>query len=160
MKEEIKKIVEELLDKMTVSVDSIDILDDGFGGKTRILIKSPDSRILIGKNGEHLFSLSHLVNKIINKGHDEKNNQFGFIVDVNNYQYQLVQELRTKATILADRARSFKKDIEMEPMPSYERMIVHTFFENDTSIKTASKGEGLNRHVVLCYKEEARQENF
>ncbi|MFA6338529.1 MAG: R3H domain-containing nucleic acid-binding protein [Candidatus Paceibacterota bacterium] len=156
--EQIKNLINDLLNKMTISVDSIEFLEDGFGGKTRILIHTRDSRLLIGKGGENLFSLSHIINKIIHKGQgvqdDPEKEEKRFIIDVNNYQNNLVQELKVKTMILADRARSFRKDIELEPMSSYERMIIHTFFENDSTIKTQSKGEGRDRRVVLCYNEE------
>ena len=41
----------------------------------------------------------------------------------------------------------------MDPMSSYERMIVHSFFAETPDIKTESKGEGRDRRVVIKFKE-------
>jgi predicted RNA-binding protein Jag len=56
--------------------------------------------------------------------------------------------------MLAERARYFKSSIEMDPMSSYERMIVHAEFTETPDIATESAGFGKDRHVVLKYTEE------
>ena len=54
---------------------------------------------------------------------------------------------------MAERARFFKKDIEMSPMTAYERMIVHSSFSDFPDIETESFGGGRDRFVVIKYKE-------
>ena len=67
-----------------------------------------------------------------------------FIVDVNNYQTKKLQEFTDSLNVSANKVRLFKQDIELSPMTSYERMIVHTTFSNDTEIKTESP---LQTHI-------------
>ena len=44
-----------------------------------------------------------------------------------------------------------KSSVEMDPMSSYERMIVHTELKTFPHIKTESAGEGRGRHIVVKY---------
>ena len=53
--------------------------------------------------------------------------------------------------MMAERARYFKNDIEIDPMPSYERRIIHMFLEGANDIKTESEGYGPTRRVVIKY---------
>jgi spoIIIJ-associated protein len=74
-------------------------------------------------------------------------------VDVNEYQKKHIEEIRSKARILAERARYFKSSVDMEPMSAYERMIIHSEFASSPDISTESIGKGKDRHVVLRYTE-------
>lgn len=148
--EEIKKFIEELLAKMSVAVERVDVAESG--GRTRFAIRSGDSQILIGAKGAHLFALNHLVKKVASKGGDREQ---PFYVDVNDYHAASLENLQNLAAIMGGRARSFKTDIELEPMSSYERMIVHSFFQDAPDLKTESVGEGEKRRVVIKYVEPA-----
>ena len=53
--------------------------------------------------------------------------------------------------MLAERAKTFKSDIEMPPINAYERMLVHSMFINDREIKTESEGEGKTRRIIFRY---------
>ncbi|MEK7526803.1 MAG: R3H domain-containing nucleic acid-binding protein, partial [Patescibacteria group bacterium] len=55
--------------------------------------------------------------------------------------------------IMAERARSFKTNMELEPMSPYERMIIHSALESLPDIKTESVGFGRGRKVVIKYVE-------
>jgi spoIIIJ-associated protein len=72
-----------------------------------------------------------------------------FIVDINNYQTKKLDEFKEGLNTSADRVRLFKEPVELSPMTSYERMIVHSTFSDDPEIKTESEGEGRFRRVVL-----------
>ena len=74
-----------------------------------------------------------------------------FTVDVNGYYKQSLETIKQKARFAADRARSFKTKIDLEPMNSFERLIVHSLFPEDGDIKTHSEGMGRDRHIVLAY---------
>jgi spoIIIJ-associated protein len=73
-------------------------------------------------------------------------------IDVERVQeLEKVERVRENARMLAQRARLFKHDVEMSPMTSYERLVVHELFAEDPEIKTESAGEGKFRHIVLKY---------
>jgi len=50
-----------------------------------------------------------------------------------------METLRENAKLLAQRARLFKHDVELSPMSSYERLVVHELFAEDAEIETLQK---------------------
>jgi spoIIIJ-associated protein len=78
-----------------------------------------------------------------------------FLIDVNGHHETQMERVRQEARVLAQRARLFKHDVEMPPLSSYERLVVHEMFAEDPEIDTESAGEGKFRHIVLKYKNKA-----
>ena len=148
----IKSTIEELLRLMKISFDSVEILENQYTLSPKFVIKTADSALLIGTKGANLLAFNHVIKKIAGSGKEEEDAP-KFFIDVNNYQEKLEEELKNKAKIMSDRARSFKVDIELDPMSSYERMIIHSYLQNIPDIKTESKGEGRNRRVVIKFVE-------
>lgn len=132
---------------MAIGYDSVDDLSDDQG--FRFNVRTKESGILIGSRGEHISALNHILKKIVAK----KNDEIRVSVDVNGYLEEQNRELRNKVMMLAERAKSFKTNVELEPMSPYERMIVHSYLADDPHIETKSVGEGKTRRVVLRYKE-------
>src|SRR3989344_1918447 len=149
--EEIKEIIQQLLNVMEISGE-IEVAPEETIKVTRFHIKTDKAHLLIGNQGAHLTALSHIVRKIVERklGRNEQE-QGGFIVDVDDYQSKKIAEIKEKTGLLAERAQYFKIDVEMDPMPAYERMIVHAILSGTESIKTESTGEGKNRRVVVRY---------
>ncbi len=145
----IKKTIEDILLLLGVSYE-LTVVNDESMGTICFHIKTEDPQILIGREGAHLAALSHIIKRIADKTNNNKE-QTSFIVDVNNYQGKKNEELKSKAAMLAERARYFKSDVEMSPMTPYERMIIHSIFSSTKDIKTESVGEGKNRRVVIKY---------
>jgi len=52
---------------------------------------------------------------------------------------------------MAERARYFKSSVEVDPMPAFERRIVHEFLSDAIDLKTESTGFGAKRRVVIKY---------
>lgn len=145
--ESIMSVIEEFLRKMTVDFESIEITDNGIN--TTFLIKTKDAGILIGNRGETLEALGTVIRKIVQRRMKDMTDKHTFVVDVNNYQTKRLEEFRHSLKTSADRVRLFKEAVELSPMTSYERMIVHTTFSNDPDIETESQGEGKFRRVIL-----------
>ena len=144
---EIKAIIEDVLHKMTVEVESIEMEDNGFN--TTFQIHTADAGILIGNRGETLDALSYIIRRIVQQKINDREKKAVFIVDINNYQTKKLDEFKEGLNTSADRVRLFKEPVELSPMTSYERMIVHSTFSDDPEINTASEGEGKFRRVVL-----------
>lgn len=147
--DELKEILKNFLEKLTVDFDEIQILQSEV--HPTLLIKTSDSGVLIGNNGESLRALNHLVKKIVEKKFSGER-RLQFLLDVNGYHEKKMETLKNQAKILAERARMFKSNVEMSPMNAYERMIIHATFAKDSEIETQSEGEGKMRRVVLKYK--------
>lgn len=151
---QVQKTIEDILALLSVSYELEVIFDESIN-TTRFLIKTGEPELLIGRDGMHLAALSHIIKRIADKNQGDKsdNKEFqpSFVVDVNNYQGKRIEDLKGKAAMLAERARYFKSNIEMDPMSPYERMIVHSIFSAVKDIKTESLGEGKSRRVVIKY---------
>lgn len=145
---EIKKIIENIFTHTNCTITKCEFKEEG--SMLWCMIDTPDSRFMIGRDGETLRSLNHLVRKMIEKDSSEEEVSKVFI-DVNEYQKKRFDSLKTIAHMMAERARYFKSNIEIDPMPAYERRIVHMFLENTPDIKTESEGAGPTRRVVIKY---------
>jgi len=149
MQEEIiKSTIEKIFNHTACSLSKCELsLEDGM---LWCLIETPDSRFMIGREGETLRSLNHIVRKIVEKasGQEEISNIF---IDINGYQKKRFDNLKNIAHMMAERAKYFKSNIEIDPMPANERRIIHMFLENIPNIKTESEGYGPTRRVVIKY---------
>lgn len=149
-----KQVVENVLKKLGIAVRRIEVVA---GDPHPIIsVTTPDSRMLIGVQGEHLRSLNYLVKKIVEtkqgKG-DRASENSGFLIDINGYHRKHISELKQQARILAERARTYKADVAMPPLNPYERMIIHATYAHDTDITTESAGFGKERHIIFkCRK--------
>jgi len=150
-KDDIEKTLRELLQKMGIAFDAIDVSD--IAGHTLFTIRTKDSGVLIGTGGDTLHALNHIVKKIFEDPEEGKNAKDAarFIVDVNGYHLKYIQNLEGQAKMLAERARTFKYDVEMSPMSPYDRLIVHASLQGSPDIATESAGEGQLRHIVIKY---------
>jgi len=151
MKEEkIKNIIEEILKRIPAQFSAVEILDGEVEGCKKFVVRTDDSNILIGKNGENLAAFSHIVKKIAAKefGEEMENN---FYVDIEDYHTKKIQKIKNTSLTMASRAKTFRRNIEMEPMNAYERMVVHATLSSDVSVKTESEGEGKFRRVIIKF---------
>jgi spoIIIJ-associated protein len=150
-KDTIKTIMEQIFSHTGCTFSKCDFSDED--GMLWCMVETPDSRFLIGREGETLRSLNHLVRKMLEKNLGEDSTQKLFI-DINGYQKKRFEGLKNIAHMMAERARYFKSNIEIDPMPAHERRIIHMFLENNKDIKTESEGYGPNRRVVIKYIKE------
>ncbi len=143
----IKSLLAELLEKLTVEGE-IDIIEDS--ECPQFIIKTREAGVLIGENGQHLAALSHILRKL-SENEFKKNNLelVRFFLDINDYQRKKNEDLKNLAKMTAQRVRYFKKEIELDPMTSYERRIIHAILAEHPDITTESVGEGQNRRVVI-----------
>ncbi len=153
MEDKIKKIIEDIFSHTACTLSKCEFTDDH--GMLWCMIETPDSRFMIGRDGETLRSLNHLIQKMVEKDSTPEDSSKIFI-DVNGYQKKRFDNLKTIAHMMAERARYFKSNIEVDPMPAYERRIVHMFLEGHPDIKTESEGQGSNRRIVIKYIQDSK----
>ncbi len=144
----LKSFVSDFLSLLGVEVSAIEVTT---GHRTLVAVTSPDSTKLIGAQGDHLRALNSVARRLVETKHGEE--AANFLIDVNGFHETQMEKVRQHARMLAQRARLFKHDVEMEPQSAYERLVVHELFAEDPEIKTESAGEGKFRHIVLKYKD-------
>lgn len=149
--DELKDFVARLLATLDVSVESLTVTA---GHRTVVAVSTPDSQRLLGPHGDHLRALNTVARRLVEAKYGEE--AANFLIDVGGYHEEQMERVRAGARMLAQRARLFKHDVEMEPMSPYERLVVHELFSDDPEITTVSEGEGKFRHIVLKYKVASR----
>lgn len=105
--------------------------------------------IIIGKRGDTLDALEHLVNLCVNKGDGEYTK---VILDTENYRARREQTLVKLAKNLASSVTRNGKKITLEPMHSNERRIIHATLQNNPNVDTFSIGDEPSRKVVIAPK--------
>lgn len=105
--------------------------------------------VIIGKHGQTLDALQHIVNTIINNG---ETNRVRIRIDSENYREKRNKTLEDLARSVAKNVRKTHKDYELEPMSSYERRIIHSVLQKEKNIETVSVGMDKERHVVVKYR--------
>lgn len=150
----IQEILEKILTAMNVraSINGVSALQGG--SITKIAVTTEEPHTLIGNEGKTLFAINHVIKKVYEQAVSQgRVKPVDFLIDVNNYQENRIRDLKSKADMMAERARFFKSNIELPPMNPYERMLVHSFFSETVDISTESTGSGKERRVVLKYKD-------
>ena len=141
-------IIKEVLAKMNVAVTSVDVGEQG--GLVMFNIVTPDSGMLIGKEGEHLKAFNYILGHIISK---KAQNSMHVHIDVNGYKQAANNSIIAEARKVADEVLHTKKSIDLRPMGAYERRIIHNLFSDNINITTKSAGDDENRHIVVAYSE-------
>lgn len=150
--QEIRTIINDLLTKGGFSISDIEERFDVITQSTVFNILSEDARQLIGRDGDTIKSINHIVRKIVDQKIGDPSNPYpAFSVDVDDYFKKHFENIRSKVTIMANRVRAFSTDQALPPMTSYERLMVHTVVADMSDIVSESAGEGRERHIVLKY---------
>ena len=117
------------------------------GGDTaRLNVKGDDLGALIGRRGEKLASLQHIVNLIVGRREGQHHR---IAIDVENYRGRREQQLRDVADRAAKRVIQSGKIIQLEAMPAIERRVVHMALLENPRIRTQSVGVEPNRRIVV-----------
>jgi spoIIIJ-associated protein len=101
---------------------------------------------LIGRKGERLSALQHLVNLMLSK---EIGAWTRVLVDVEDYRGRRERQLRELADRAAARVIETGKMLQLEPMSALERRWIHMSLRDHVGVATQSIGEEPNRRVVL-----------
>jgi spoIIIJ-associated protein len=104
---------------------------------------------LIGRKGERLSALQHIVNLMLSR---EMGEWTRVLVDVEGYRGRREQQLREIADRAAARVVETGKMLQLEPMPALERRWIHLALRNHPAVGTQSIGEEPNRRVVVVPK--------
>ena len=148
MQEKITQIIKDILERLQIEFSDVSVFE--VVGQTIFKIETKESGILIGFNGDRIHAFNTLVRRIVEK----EDRSFRFMVDVNDYKVKQIEQIQENAKMLAERAKSLRYDVEMQPMNGYERLIVHATLSDNPEfkeIKTESTGVGKDRRLVIKF---------
>ncbi len=150
-------ILEELLSKMGVTASletqpGASVMPGEDVEKAVVLdIRGDDLGILIGRRGQTLACLQYLLRLMVAS---RIKTFVPLIVDVNGYRQRRYKTLQTLAQRTAEQVVANRMPSALEPMPAFERRIIHMTLSNHPEVTTQSIGFGEARKVVVVLKEE------
>lgn len=113
-------------------------------------VEGDDLGILIGRRGQTLSCLQYLVRIIV--GHQKKV-WLPIVIDVEGYKQRRCNALQAMALRIAEQVTQRKERFALEPMPAFDRRIIHLALVDHPDVTTESSGEGEARRVIIVPKE-------
>jgi spoIIIJ-associated protein len=107
---------------------------------------SEDANLLIGKDGQNLKALEHVVRAVWAR-REPGGRQI--TIDINDYRKTRTAELAAAVHETARRVRDTRQPEALKPMTSYERRVVHTELAAYHDLATESIGVEPHRRVVI-----------
>jgi len=106
-----------------------------------------DLGVLIGRHGQMIDALQYLANAIAHRQVGEERRRI--VVDAAGYRARRAATLESLARRGAEQASATGRRVELEPMSSVERRIVHESLKDDPEVSTESEGVEPHRYVVV-----------
>ena len=141
-----KKNLTVFLDEFSTKFEDFDYDIKVNGNDINVELKGNDSSKLIGYRGGTLNSIQIVMSTIANKNVMGK---VRIILDIAGYREKRKKVLEDLADKISKTVIKTGKTIMLEPMPAYERKIIHTRLQNNEKVKTFSKGEEPYRKIVI-----------
>lgn len=142
-----KNFVITVLLKMGIDSNCEIVMNDN--NRIEIELSGENMGMVIGRRGETLDALQHVVQLYVNKEFEE---YYKVTIDTEDYRKKREEALINLAHGLAKKVIRTRKEIVLEPMKPYERRIIHTALQNYNKVKTHSIGEEPNRKLVVSFK--------
>lgn len=108
--------------------------------------------LLIGRRGETLASLQHVVNRLFTSRTGQHSK---ITVDVGGYVRRKHRLLVEKAKKIAEKVKDTGKEMDFEPLKAADRRIIHLTIAEMGDVSTYTIGDGLLRKVVVTPKTDA-----
>ena len=146
-----RDVLEALLEEMGVAASVVPQVKEVVGEEEAPApvvfdIEGDDLGILIGRRGQTLACLQFILRLIV--GHQTKT-WLPIVVDVEGYKQGRFEKLQTLAWRLAEQVKDGGKPFTLEPMPAYERRVIHLALADHPDVATESVGLGEARKVVI-----------
>ena len=138
----------EVLDRIVTGIGvpcRIDVIEDE--ETVTASLTGDDLGVVIGRHGQTIDAVQYLVNALAYRhyGNDRKE----IVVDAAGYRERRRETLESLALRSAERAKASGDPVELEPMSSIERRIVHLRLQDEQGVSTRSEGEEPYRYVVI-----------
>lgn len=152
----LKKLVIDLLADLKVEEASVkvrceSVVKDDVLEHYQVEIKTNNPALLIGRHGETLKALQHILRIIFTKQALELNRNIRLRIDIDGYLAQKEQEALDLALRLAEKVRETAKPVKLPIMPSSLRRKIHLKFQEPEwrDLTTESSGVLSSRAVLI-----------
>ncbi len=118
------------------------------GDVVHLDVRGDDTGLIIGRKGQTLEALQHLLVKILTqKGFDLDK---VLVIDAEGYRRRRREMIERMARKMRKEALQSGEPVFLDPMSSFERRIVHLTLSRDRDVYTKSIGNGSQRQVVIA----------
>ena len=124
-------------------------------GNLVLQIYTEESGRLIGRDGETLDAMQFLVNRLL-QAKDASAPKW--VVDCEMYRSMREDRIVQRVRELAERVRITGRSLQLEPMNSYERRIVHNAFKDDPDVATWSPDDSARIKQITLLKRQPKKE--
>lgn len=138
-------------------------IDMGMSAETRIEdgaiyinLEGENVGNLIGRHGETLDAIQHLVTNAVNLKNDGVTVRVQ--VDAADYRRKRQEALEQLAHRMAENAKKYNTNMTLEPMNAFERHVIHVALQDVQGIVTFSTGTEPQRRVVISTASRQRRE--
>jgi spoIIIJ-associated protein len=134
-----------VLERMGIQAD-IDVNEAE--DKIVLEIQTSDPEVVIGRKGQVVDALQHLVSKVVYR---ERAGEKGkpIVVDSGGYREKHVLRLQSLAQRMGEKALATQAIVELSPMSAHDRRIVHMAIAEIPGLSSRSEGEGDDRHILV-----------
>jgi spoIIIJ-associated protein len=141
--EALEDLLEEIAERLRLDVD-IEVSESD--GTLTGVLDGEDVGLFIGRHGQTIDAVQHLAQRIV---FPEGPASVRVVIDANGYRERRAQALRAEADDAAAQALRSGRDVELDPLPAFERRIVHEHLRDRADIETHSEGEEPDRFLVI-----------
>src|SRR4026208_1992145 len=124
-------------------------------GNLVLQIYTEESRRLIGRDGETLEAMQFLLNRLLQT---QAKRAPKVIVDCEHYRSMREDKIVQRVRELAERVRATGRSLQLEPMNSYERRLVHNAFKDDPDVATWSPSDSARIKQISLLKRQPKKE--
>ncbi|MFD1362643.1 RNA-binding cell elongation regulator Jag/EloR [Lentibacillus salinarum] len=141
--EEAENFLRDITEKMNVQAEVTPTVS---GDHVTFDLSGDKVAILIGKRGQTLNAIQYLVHLVLNKDADTF---YSVTVDAEGYRDRRKEALEALAHKMADKAKRLNKAVTLEPMPAFERKIIHNALQVNDQVSTYSDGAEPHRRIMI-----------
>jgi spoIIIJ-associated protein len=109
-------------------------------------LEGEDVGLFIGRHGQTIDAVQHLAQRIV---FPDGPSPVRVVIDANGYRARRADALRAEADDAADEAVSSGGPVELDPLPPFERRIVHEYLRDRGDVETHSEGNEPERYLVV-----------
>jgi spoIIIJ-associated protein len=135
---------ERIVDELAVDAD-VEVTDDG--ETLTVEIVGDDLGLVIGRHGQTIDAIQHLVQRVAFRGADERRR---VIVDAAGYRERRAVLLQGEADRAADDAVRNGRPVALDTMSALERRVVHEHLRDRDDVETYSEGQEPDRYLVVA----------
>jgi spoIIIJ-associated protein len=144
-----KQVLADIVGKMGIEADIV-VHDEDDRVRLEIDCETPER--VVGRRGQVLDALQHLVGKIVFRGRSLGESgapKKPIVVDADGYRERHAERLRGIAERMAEKVIENGRPMAMDPMTPHDRRIMHIALADNPAVETRSEGEGEARHMLI-----------